>query len=46
MSETDFRKQALEWYPVREAMVHGLNPLEKLVFVAYFVDEAGWLEHE
>ena len=46
MSETDFRKQALEWHPVREAMSHGLNPLEKLVFIAYFVDEAEWLEDE
>lgn len=44
MSETDFRKQALEWRPVKEAMAHGLDPLEKLVFVAYFVDEAEWLE--
>jgi hypothetical protein len=46
MSETDFRKQALEWHPVREAMDHGLNPLEKLAFVAYFVNEAEWLEDE
>lgn len=44
MSETDFRKQALEWRPVKEAMAHGLDPLEKLAFVAYFVDEAEWLE--
>jgi hypothetical protein len=36
MSETDFRKQALEWHPVREAMTHGLDPLEKLAFIAYF----------
>jgi len=46
LCETDFRKQALEWQPVREAMDHGLNPLEKLTFVAYFVDEAEWLEDE
>jgi hypothetical protein len=46
MSETDFRRQALEWHPVREAMSHGFDPLEKLVFVAYFVDEAEWLEGE
>ena len=25
-------------------MTHRLDPLEKLVFVAYFVDEAEWLE--
>ena len=43
MSETDFRKQALELRPVKEAMTHGLDPLEKLIFVAYFVDEAEWL---
>src|ERR1700722_15617002 len=44
MSETDFQKQAMEWGPVKEAIAHGLDPLEKLVFVAYFVDEAEWLE--
>jgi hypothetical protein len=46
MSETDFRKQALKWNPVREAMSHGLAPLAKLVFIAYFVDEAEWLEDQ
>jgi hypothetical protein len=46
MSEIDFRKQAQEWPPVKEAMTHGLDPLEKLVFVAYFVDEAEWLEDQ
>jgi hypothetical protein len=46
MSETDFQKQALELGPVKEAMTHGLAPLEKLVFVAYFVDEAEWLEDQ
>ena len=46
MSETDFRKQALEWHPVSEGMSHGLNPLEKLVFIAYFVDGAEWLQGE
>jgi len=25
MSETDFRKQALEWHPVREAMAHAAS---------------------
>ena len=46
MSETDFQKQALELGPVKEAMTHGLAPLEKLVFVAYFVDEAEWSEDQ
>jgi hypothetical protein len=46
MSETDFRKQAQEWPPVKEAMAHGLDPLEKLAFVAYFVDEPEWLEDQ
>jgi hypothetical protein len=46
MSETDFQRQALEWRPVIEAMAHGLDPLEKVVFVAYFVDEAEWLEDQ
>ena len=46
MSDTDFRKQALEWHPVRDAMAQGLDPQEKLVFIAYFVDEAEWLEDE
>lgn len=46
LSETDFQKQALEWGPVKEAIAHGLDPLEKLVFVAYFVDEAEWLEDQ
>jgi hypothetical protein len=46
MSETDFRKQAQEWPPVKEAMAHGLDPIEKLVFVAYFVDEPEWLEDQ
>ena len=46
MSETDFQKQALELPPVKEAMANGLAPLERLVFVAYFVDEAEWLEDQ
>jgi len=40
LAETDFRKQAFGWPAIREAT----DPLEKLVFVAYFVDEAEWLE--
>ena len=44
--ETDFQKQALELGPVKEAVTRGLAPLEKLVFVAYFVDEAGWSENQ
>jgi hypothetical protein len=46
MSETDFQKQALELPPVKEAMANGLAPLERLVFVAYFVDQAEWSEHQ
>jgi hypothetical protein len=46
MSETDFREQALDWHPGREAMTHGLEPLEKLAFIAYFVDEAEWFEDQ
>jgi hypothetical protein len=36
MSEAVVQKQALELPPVKEALTHGLAPLEKLVFVAYF----------
>jgi hypothetical protein len=43
MSETDFRKQALEWQPVREAMDHGLNPLEKLTFGERYVNHISML---
>jgi hypothetical protein len=42
LTETDFVKQAMEWLPVREAMKEGLDPIQKLVFVAYFVGEAEW----
>jgi hypothetical protein len=38
--ETDFVKQASEWPPVREAMKRRLDPIQNLVFVAYFVDES------
>jgi hypothetical protein len=44
MSETDFRKQAQEYPLVKEAMAHGLDPLENLAFVAYFVDGPEWFE--
>jgi hypothetical protein len=43
VSETDFRKQALELKPCRDAMERGLEPLDRLVFVAYFVDEPEWV---
>ena len=46
MSGTDFRKQAEEWLPVREAMAQGIGPIQSLVFVAYFVDEAEWLQDQ
>jgi hypothetical protein len=42
--ETDFLKQGLEWFSVRGAMTKALDPMEKLFFVAYFVDEAEWQE--
>jgi hypothetical protein len=45
-SETDFHKQAREWQPVREAMAEGLDPAQRLVFVAYFVNEEEWLEDQ
>ena len=44
--ETNFHKQAREWLPVREAMAEGLDPMKRLVFVAYFVGEAEWLEDQ
>jgi hypothetical protein len=44
--ETDFNRQAREWPPVREAMAEGLDPIQRLVFVAYFEDEAEWLEDQ
>jgi hypothetical protein len=46
ISETDFRKQAEEWLPVREAMAQGIDPIQRLVFVAYFVDEAEWMQDQ
>jgi hypothetical protein len=46
VSEIDFRKQALEWPALREAMAHGLDPLQTVAFVAYFVDEAEWSEDQ
>jgi hypothetical protein len=46
LSETDFSKQALEWPLINKAVNDGLDPMEKLVFVAYFVDEAEWLEDQ
>jgi hypothetical protein len=44
--ETDFLKQALEWPQIREAMTDGFDPLQTLVFVAYFENEAEWLEYQ
>ena len=40
--ETDFVKEAMEWAPVRQAAVDGVDPMQWLVFVAYFVDETVW----
>jgi hypothetical protein len=42
LRETDFASEASHLQFVRETMEQGLNPLSKLVFVAYFVDEAEW----
>jgi len=44
--ETDFSKQSVGWPHIREAMVRGFDPRQRLVFVAYFVDEAEWLDVE
>jgi len=41
-SETNFVDQALQWIPIREAISQGVDPLQKLVFVAYFINEAEW----
>ncbi len=46
LSETDFSKQALEWPLIKKAVNDGLDPMENLVFVAYFVGEAEWLEDQ
>lgn len=46
VSQTDFSKQALEWPLIKKAVSDGLDPMEKLVFVAYFVDQAEWLEDQ
>jgi hypothetical protein len=40
LSETDFPRQALNWQPLRKAIDQGLDVMDTLVFVAYFVDEA------
>ena len=42
--ETDFCKQAWRWPELRQSATQGLNYMERLVFVAYFVDEDEWLE--
>jgi hypothetical protein len=44
MSETDFREQAAALTPIDDALHSGSNPLQKLVFVAYFVAETDWVE--
>ena len=41
--ETDFREQTESWPHLREMTAHGLDYMELLVFVAYFVDEVEWL---
>lgn len=42
VSETDFPRQALDWQPVRKAIDQGLDVMQMLVFVAYFVHETEW----
>lgn len=46
VSQTDFSQQALQWPLIKKAVIDGLNPMEKLIFVAYFVGEAEWLEDQ
>jgi hypothetical protein len=41
--ETDFRKQTGSWPHLREMTARGFDYMERLVFVAYFVDELEWL---
>jgi hypothetical protein len=41
--KSDFKVEASRWLPVREAIDQGVDPLSKLVFVAYFIDEAEWI---
>jgi hypothetical protein len=38
-TNTDFKKEALGWLPIKAAMTRGSDPLRWLVFVAYFVNE-------
>jgi hypothetical protein len=40
--KTDFREQAGSWPHLRELILEGLDYTERLVFVAYFVDEDEW----
>jgi hypothetical protein len=40
----DFRKEALGWLPMGKLIERGEDPLEFLVFVAYFVDESEWIK--
>jgi hypothetical protein len=46
VSETDFSKQVLEWPLTKKAVNDGLDLMGVLVFVAYFVGEAEWLEDQ
>jgi hypothetical protein len=46
VSEADFPKQALGWQLVRNAIDQGLDVMQMLVFVAYFVDETEWSEDQ
>jgi hypothetical protein len=41
--EIDFREQTGSWPHLREMTARGFDYMERLVFVAYFVDEVEWL---
>jgi len=38
-TNTDFKKEALNWPDIEAAITRGIDPLRWLVFVAYFVNE-------
>ena len=43
VAETDFQREAVRWPVLRSEMERGIDLLETLVFVAYFVTETEWL---
>ena len=46
MSKTDFVKEAKGWKVMNEASEQGVDIMQKLVFVAYLVNEAEWLDDQ